>query len=33
MARRLWILPHEDLKPLVTARAESIVQGSEPGRT
>ena len=26
----LWILPHEDLKPLVTARAEAIVQGSNP---
>ena len=26
----LWVLPHEDLKPLVTARAESIVQGRNP---
>ena len=26
----LWILPHEELKPLVTARAESIVTGTNP---
>jgi short-subunit dehydrogenase len=29
-AERLWILPHEELKPLVTARAESIVQCANP---
>ncbi len=26
----LWILPHDELKPMVTARAESIVQGTNP---
>ena len=26
----LWILPHDDLKPMVTARAESIVNGTNP---
>jgi NADP-dependent 3-hydroxy acid dehydrogenase YdfG len=29
-AEQLWILPHEDLKPFVTARAESIVTGTNP---
>jgi NAD(P)-dependent dehydrogenase (short-subunit alcohol dehydrogenase family) len=26
-----WILPHEELKAMVTARAESIVNGTNPG--
>lgn len=26
----LWILPHEELKPMVTARAASIVSGTNP---
>lgn len=26
----LWILPHEELKPMVMARAESIVSGTNP---
>ncbi len=30
-AGRLWILPHDDLKPMVTARAASIVTGTNPG--
>jgi short-subunit dehydrogenase len=25
-----WILPHDELKPMVTARAESIVDGTNP---
>jgi short-subunit dehydrogenase len=29
-ADTLWILPHDDLKPMVTARAESIVNGTNP---
>ncbi len=29
-AEQLWILPHEDLKPMVTARAEAIVTGTNP---
>jgi short-subunit dehydrogenase len=30
-SRTFWILPHDDLKPIVTARAESIVGGTNPG--
>ena len=30
-AGRLWILPHDDLKPMVTARAASIVTETNPG--
>jgi short-subunit dehydrogenase len=26
-----WILPHPELKPIVAARAETIVQGTNPG--
>ncbi|HEY8057409.1 MAG TPA: SDR family NAD(P)-dependent oxidoreductase [Acidimicrobiales bacterium] len=26
-----WILPHEELKPMVTTRAETIVNGTNPG--
>jgi short-subunit dehydrogenase len=29
-AEQLWILPHAELKPMVTARAESIVSGTNP---
>jgi short-subunit dehydrogenase len=29
-AEQLWILPHDELKPMVTARAESIVNGTNP---
>ena len=29
-AEQLWILPHDELKPMVTARAESIVSGTNP---
>jgi len=29
-AGTFWILPHDDLKPMVTARAESIVNGTNP---
>jgi len=29
-SEQLWILPHDELKPMVTARAESIVQGTNP---
>jgi short-subunit dehydrogenase len=29
-AGQLWILPHDELKPMVTARAESIVGGANP---
>jgi NAD(P)-dependent dehydrogenase (short-subunit alcohol dehydrogenase family) len=29
-AGQLWILPHDELKPMVTARAESIVSGTNP---
>jgi short-subunit dehydrogenase len=29
-AEQLWILPHPELKPMVTARAESIVGGANP---
>ena len=29
-AQTLWILPHDELKPMVTARAESIVSGTNP---
>ncbi len=28
---RFWLLPHEELKPIVMARAEAIVGGTQPG--
>ncbi len=30
-AGRFWLLPHDELKPMVTARAEAIVSGTNPG--
>lgn len=30
-AERFWILPHDEIKPIVTARAEAITTGTDPG--